>query len=407
MGNTVWIINQYASTPETGIGGRHYYMAREMAKRGHIVYVICSATHHLLLKKPVVKNSFSMEEIDGFNFVWINMPKYKNAHSNQRVLNWFVFSWRIRKLATFIKDKPDAILSSSPSLLSFIGAQWLASKVRAKLVFEVRDIWPLTLTEIGGFSPKHPFIRLLQLVEDKAYRDAHAVISNLKNSVEHMASRGLDRAKFNWLPNGFSLSEVNQKASLNSLALDQLPKNKFIVGYTGTLCAANALDTLIDVADKLKNHLDIAFVLVGTGKEKSALEASVATKGLANVFFVDPIPKVEIQAMLSQFDACYIGWRKDPMYQYGISANKIFDYLYSGKPIIHSYSGSCDPVVEAEAGLQVPAQDVDKVAEAVLTLLRMTPEQRAQMGENGRKAALEQYEYGRLANKLARILFTR
>ncbi len=405
MSKTVWIINQYASTPATGVGGRHYYMAREMAKRGYNVYIIGSAAHHILREKPVVRDDFLLEEVDGFKFVWVKMPDYEDAHSKQRALNWFVFPWRIRKLAKIIKDKPDAILSSSPSLLSFIGAQRLAKKMRARLVFEVRDIWPLTLTEIGGFSSKHPFIRLMQWVEDKAYRDAEAVISNLKNSVEHMSSRGLDRTKFTWVPNGFSLDEVNQKAPLNAHATDQLPQNKFIVGYTGTLGVANALDTLIEAADTLKDHADIAFALVGAGKEKPALQAQVKAKGLVNVFFIDPIPKVEIQAMLNRFDACYIGWLNDPMYQYGIAANKIFDYLYSGRLIIHSYSGACDPVAEAGAGLQIPAQDADKLAEAVLKLYQMTPAERAQMGENGRKAALEQYEYGQLAAKLAGVLF--
>jgi len=137
MSKTVWIINQYASTPEKGMGGRHYYMAREMAKLGYNVYIIGSAKHHLLSEKPVVKDDFLLEKVDGFKFVWVKMPDYEDAHSKQRALNWFVFSWRLRKLEKFIKDKPDVILNSSPSLLSFIGAQRLAKKMRARLVFGV------------------------------------------------------------------------------------------------------------------------------------------------------------------------------------------------------------------------------------------------------------------------------
>ncbi len=406
MSKTVWIVNQYASTPATGVGGRHYYMAREMAKRGYNVYIIGSATHHILRKKPAVTDDFLIEDVDGFRFVWVKMPEYEDAHSKQRAFNWFIFPWRIRKIERFIKSKPDAILSSSPSLLSFIGAQRLARKMRARLVFEVRDIWPLTLTEIGGFSSNHPFIRLMQWVEDKAYRDADAVISNLKNSVEHMSNRGLDPAKFTWIPNGFSLDEVNQKTPLNTLAIEQLPLNKFIVGYTGTLGVANALDTLIEAADKLKEHVDIAFALVGAGKEKPALQALVEGKGLENVFFIDPIPKVEIQAMLSRFDVCYIGLTKDPLFRFGVSPNKLFDYLYSGRPIIYGIdSGDYKPVLEAGAGLQIAAQEADKLAKAVLRLYQLPPIERAEMGENGRRAALEQYEYGQLAEKLAEVLF--
>jgi glycosyltransferase involved in cell wall biosynthesis len=249
------------------MGGRHYYLARELAKQGYKVYLIASASHHLLREKPVFKGVFKQEQIDGFTFVWVQMPDYEEAHSKQRALNWFLFPWRIQKLAGMLPDKPDTVLSSSPSPIAFLGAQRLAKKFSARLVFEVRDIWPLTLTEIGGYSPSHPFIRFMQWVEDKAYRDSDAVVSNLKNAVEHMASRGMSPDKFTWIPNGFSLDEVNQKAPLNEKAAGQLPQGKFIVGYTGTLGVANALDTLIEAASNLRQYPEIAFVLVGGARK--------------------------------------------------------------------------------------------------------------------------------------------
>lgn len=406
MSKTVWIVHQYASTPETGMGGRHYYLAKELVKQGYQVYLITSASHHLLREKPKFEGRFKMEAIEGFTVVWVKMPDYDEAHSKQRALNWFLFPWRIQKLASLIPDKPDTVLVSSPSSVAFLGAQRLAKKFRARLVFEVRDIWPLTLTEIGGYSPKHPFIRCLQWVEDKAYRDSNVVISNLKNSVEHMVSRGMQREKFTWVPNGFSLDEVNQKAPLNSIAASQLPENKFIVGYTGALGVANALDTLVEAAERLQHYSDIAFVLVGGGKEKHTLLALVKEKKLSNVHFVESIPKVEIQAMLSKFDACYIGLTKDPLFRFGVSPNKLFDYLYSGKPILYGIdSGNYKPVEEAQAGIQVPAQDPNQLADAILILYQMPLEQRDVMGANGRKAATEHYEYGQLSEKFAGVLF--
>ncbi|EGR1264336.1 glycosyltransferase family 4 protein [Vibrio cholerae] len=407
MSKTVWIVQQYASTPATGIGGRHYYLGRELVKLGYKVYLIASASHHLLREKPVLNQPFKIETLEeGFYFVWVNMPDYTEAHSKQRALNWFLFPWQIQKLARKIADKPDAVLSSSPSLIAFLGAQRLAKKFKARLVFEVRDIWPLTLTEIGGYSPKHPFIRLMQWVEDKAYRDSDVVVSNLKNSVEHMAGRGMARDKFSWVPNGFSLDEVNQKIPLNHTAAAQLPKNKFIIGYTGTLGVANALQTLVEAAERLQEYTEIAFVLVGAGKEKAALQSLVAEKQLRNIFFIEPIPKVEIQSILSEFDACYIGLTKDPLFRFGVSPNKLFDYLYSGKPIVYGIeSGEYKPIEDAKAGLQVPAQAPEQLADAVLSLYQMPAEERLAMGENGRKAALKQYEYGQLANQLIKVLF--
>jgi glycosyltransferase involved in cell wall biosynthesis len=155
----------------------------------------------------------------------------------------------------------------------------------------------------------------------------------------------------------------------------------------------------------LRNYPEIAFVLVGNGKEKTELKELVRGKDLHNVYFVDPIPKIEIQAMLSRFDACFIGWLNDPLYRFGIGANKIPEYLYSGKPILHAYSGACDPVKQAKAGIQVPAEDPQQLADAVLRLYQMPLEEREAMGANGRNSALQQYEYGQLAEKLAKVLF--
>ena len=398
-------MQQYASTPDTGFAGRQFYLAQELAKLGHKVYLIASSANHLLYRHPDLKGEFTFEPIAGFTFVWVKMPKYAQAHSKQRALNWFLFPWRIQKLAKLIKDKPDAILCSSPSPITFLGAQRLAKHFSARLVFEVRDIWPLTLTEIGGYSPKHPFIRFMQWVEDKAYRDSDRVVSNLKNSVEHMVVHGLQREKFTWVANGFSLDEVNQKATISEEVEQQLPEDKFIIGYTGRLGVANSLDTLIEAAELLKEQTAIEFVLVGRGEKKETLQASVKEKELNNVTFIDQIPKVQIQAMLNKFDACFIGWLKDDLYRYGIGANKIPEYFYSGRPIIHAYSGACDPIKEFHAGLVAEAEDPKALAHIILQLYQMSEEQRQQMGKNSRKAALEEYEYAKLAEKLAGVLF--
>lgn len=402
---TVWIINQYASTPCTGMGGRHYYLARELAKRGYNVYVVASASSHLLHNQPDFEMPYKFESVDGFTFVWVRMPRYEGAHSKRRALNWLLFSWRLLGLRNFVPDAPDTIMYSSPSPIAFLGAERLARHYGAKLVFEVRDIWPLTLIELGGYSAKHPFMRLMQWVEDRAYKVSTRVVSNLKNSVEHMVGRGMDRSKFAWVPNGFSLDEVNLNAPLNSHAALKLPKDKFLVGYTGTLGVANALDILVGAAELLCDIPEVAFVLVGGGREKLALQRLVAQGRLDNVIFINSIPKIEIQAMLARFDACYIGWLDDPLYKFGIGANKIPEYLYSGRPVIHSFSGACDPIAAAQAGVLVPAEAPALLADAVRQLYHLPVKEREKMGANGHRAAVSQYEYGQLSESLAKVLF--
>jgi len=401
---TFWLINQYASTPETGMGGRHYYLAKELAKQGHTVYLIAAGYTHLLRTPLELDKDYTIETVTaGFNFVWVKLPKYSHAHDKKRVLNWFIFAWKLLKLPKVIEDKADAILYSSPSLIAFLGAQRLAKKLQTKLAFEVRDIWPLTLIELGGYSPKHPFIRLMQWVEDRAYHDSDVVLSNLPSAVEHMVARGMVRGKFQWIPNGCDLSELKTPKPLSVTTQLALPKGKFIIGYAGTLGVANALDSFIEAALLLKGEVEIAFVLVGGGKEKSTLVEQA--KGLNNVYFIDPIPKQQIHSMLAEFDVCYIGLTKDPLFRFGVSPNKLFEYLLSLCPVLYAIeSGDYLPVDECKAGLSIPAEDPQAIADAVVKLKDMSPEERQKMGENGRIYALEHHDYAKLAQKLAHVL---
>ena len=403
---TIWIINQYSSTPETGVGGRHYYFAKSLAQLGYEVYLVGAAFTHLLREPPVLENNFKVEPIaDNFNFVWVKMPTYAEAHSKKRIANWFSFAWKITKLKNIL-PKPDVILYSSPSLVGYLGAEKLARDLSVPLAFEVRDIWPLTLCELGGYSENHPFIRLLQWIEDRAYKNSDFVLSNLKNSYEHMQSRGMKPEKFAWVPNGFLKEEVESAQPLEQSTLNQIPKDKFIVGYAGTLGIANALDSFIRAANELKGYSEIAFVLVGNGKLKQRLQQQVNELGLTNVYFVDAIPKRQVQSLLKVFNVCYIGLTKDPLFRFGVSPNKLFDYLYAGKPILYAIdSGRYTPVTDSQSGIQIEPENLEHIVDGVLKLYNMSPEERAVMGQNGHQEAVQSYEYGSLTKKLASILF--
>jgi glycosyltransferase involved in cell wall biosynthesis len=364
---TFWLINQYASTPQTGMGGRHYCMARELAKQGHRVYLIAASYTHLLREPPEMPRDVWIQPVEGFQFVWLRVPAYADAHSKKRLVNWFRFAWMLGKLPEVIPDKPDAILYSSPSLVGYLGAQRLAKIYRVPLTFEVRDIWPLSLTEIGGYSPRHPFIRFLQWIEDKAYRESDRVVSNLKNAVEHMQERGMDPDKFAWIPNGFSLDDVANPELLPDSVRSQLPLNKFIVGYTGTLGVANALDTLIEAAERLKAQDDIVFVLFGGGKD--------------------------------------IGLINQPLFKYGVSPNKLFDYMLAAKPILYAInSGAYRPIEDSRSGHTISPGDVKSHVDGIILLKTADHEVRKRMGENAFRAVMKDHEYGHLSKELASVM---
>ncbi len=401
----IWIVNNYASTPSTGVGGRHYYLGEELAKQGHEVYVIASSYTHLLREPKHIKNDFFIEKLAlNFSYIWVKLPTYEGAHSSQRIINEFLFSFKIIGLKNKIKT-PDVIMHSTPALLTYYGSYHLCRYYKIPYVLDVRDFWPKTLIELGGYSKNHPFIRLLQYTEDKAYKNATKVFANAFNGVSHMISRGMNKSKFSWIPNGISLSEADNKEQLASEVIAQIPKDKFIVGYTGTIGVANAINFLIDAIPLIENKDNIHFIIVGDGKEKVNIVNSAKNSTIENITFIPQIPKRQVQSMIDFFDVCYIGWQKHKMYELGIAAQKLPEYLYSAKPIIHSYSGNGDFVAQAKAGITIEAENPFAIAKAIDDIYEMTIEQRNMMGQNGREFALNNFDYAKIAKKLSTILF--
>ena len=404
MSKNIWIINEYAGTPYHGMTFRHYYLAKELVKLGYKVTIFTSSFSHYKLKQHLeVKNTFTKENIDGIDFIWIRMPDYKAPKSLGRIRNWFLFALKLIFIPFLKLEKPDSILVSSLPLHPIVSGKYLSNKYKAKLIFEVRDIWPLSAIELGGYSPKNPFIKHLQWLEDFAYKKADAVVTVLANAYEHMKTRGLEESKFNYIPNGVSIDEMNQIEELDEKTIKQIPKDKFIVGYAGTFGIANALDSFVEAAKISKNDENIAFVLVGDGKEKEKLLK--LSKDCSNIYFVDAVKKNQVQSVLKYFDVCYIGLKKDPLFKYGVSPNKLFDYMYSGKPILYAIdSGDFKPISDIKAGFNIDSENPQAILEGVLKLYYMPKEEREEMGDNAKKYVIENHDYKYLAEKLIKVI---
>lgn len=404
MSKNIWIINEYAGTPYYGMTFRHYYLAKELVKLGYKVTIFTSSFSHYKLKQHLeVKSTFTKENIDGIDFIWVKMPNYRAPKSLGRIRNWFLFALKLFFIPFLKLDKPDSILVSSLPLQPIVSGKYLSNKYKTKLIFEVRDIWPLSAIELGGYSPKNPFIKHLQWLEDFAYKKADAVVTVLANSYEHMKSRGLEETKFNYIPNGILIDEMNQIEELDEKTLKQIPKDKFIVGYAGTFGIANALDSFIEAAKRLKDNNSIAFVLVGDGKEKEKLFK--LSEGYSNIYFVNSIKKNQVQSVLKYFDVCYIGLKKDPLFKYGVSPNKLFDYMYSGKPILYAIdSGNFKPILEINAGFNIDSENPQAILESVLKLYNISEEERKKMGDNAKKYVIENHDYSYLVKKLIKVI---
>lgn len=403
-------LNHYAGAPALGMEYRPYYLAREWTRLGHRVQMVACATSHVRATAPVHRDhpihAPTHQDIDGIDYLWFPGPAYQ-GNGLGRVKNIWAFLrqvWRAsRRIAT--QFRPDVVIASSTYPMDIWVARRLARMARAKLVFEVHDLWPLSPIELSGMSPRHPFIVLCQKAEDDAYRDADVVVSMLPKVHAHMASRGLDLKKLHIVPNGITLDEwTGELPALRpdvAAAVEQAhARGATVVGYAGSMGLPNALDTLLDAMRQLQTQgAPIALVMVGGGHERDRLAARVQAEGLANVQMLPPIPKAQIPSFLAEIDIAYIGWQRVPIYRFGIAPNKLMDYMMAGCAVLHAVEAGNDPVAEAGCGLTVAPESADAVAEGLRRMAALTPTERHAMGERGQAFVQAHHTYPVLARR--------
>jgi glycosyltransferase involved in cell wall biosynthesis len=400
----ILLINHYAGSTHHGMEFRPFYLAREWACAGHKVQIVAASHSHLRSIQPKLNAAVLDENIEGVNYRWYATPCYQDngVGRAKNILSFLVRLWRdARELASGFR--PDVVIASSTYPMDIWVARKIARTARAKLVFEVHDLWPLSPIELHGMSPMHPFILLCQAAENIAYRDADVVISMLPKVAEHMAAHGLDLKKLHIIPNGVT-PEVRDpvaaelETGLASHIVMQRRAGRTVVGYAGSHGRPNALDVLLDAAAKLRKE-PFAFVLVGDGLVKPSLASRVLNEGLNNVTMFPSIPKAQIPVFLSLIDIAYIGWHRVPIYRFGIAPNKLMDYMLAGCLILHSVEAGNDPVAEAGCGFSIPPDDADAVVHALRELALLPPQQRKIMGMRGHNFVLLNHSYPILAKR--------
>jgi glycosyltransferase involved in cell wall biosynthesis len=223
-----------------------------------------------------------------------------------------------------------------------------------------------------------------------------------------MIRHGLLPYKFLHIPNGFDRDEFeNMQEEVPDYHLKLLgmlkSEGSILIGYAGGHGPSNTLNTLIDAARLCKSNNKIKFVLVGSGPVKDELQMD--SKDLSNVFFLDPVSKKSIPKLLLLFDILYIGGVKSILHKYGISPNKLIDYMLAAKPVLLSADVEDDLVERIKCGITVPAEDDLAIFNAIQKFLDMSEEKRKEMGERGQKYTKSELDYEILAAKFISNIF--
>lgn len=404
MNKNIWIINQYSGSKHHKKEYRSPSIAKELVKLGYSVTIISSTHSHHFTHAPTITEKYTLDEIDNVKYLWIKTKKYSESKSIKRIFSMFEFVTKLFFIPLEKLDRPDYIFVSSPAPLPILNGIYFKRKFHAKLIFEVRDLWPLSIIELGDVSPKNIFVVFLKFIESLAYKKSDYVISVLSHAREYMMNAGMNKSKFHYVPNGIDKSLINTQAKAKEELLDKIPADKFIVGYAGALGIANDIYTFINVAEFLKDRKEIFFVLVGDGSEKSKLLKYTKGKNLDNVLFLGSVARNEVHSVLQTFDLCYLGLQNQPLFKYGVSPTKLFDYMAAAKPIVYVIDSGNHPVMDANCGYEAMPGDVESIANAIIRLYNLSQEERDIMGKNGYAYLQENYTYDSLAKKIIDII---
>lgn len=404
----ILLIHQaFAALDEPG-GTRHHELARHLAAHGHRVTVITSPVSYMT-GKPGARRGRVVEQVapDGAaegaaagEVTLLRTYVYPALHRSfvHRVLNFFSFM-ATSFLAGLGVLQVDLVWGTTPPIFQAFTA-WLLSALKGvPFLLEVRDLWPAFAVEVGVLR-QPALIRASEALERFLYRRASRVLVNSPGFVEHVRARGARQVEV--VPNGADLEMFPPGARGEAFRSQHGLQGRFVVLYAGAHGLSNDLGVVLQAAALLREREEIAFVLLGDGKEKPALQAQAEQLGLANVHFLPPVAKQEMAQALAGVDACLAILKPVPLYA-TVYPNKVFDYMAAGKAVILAMQGVIrQVVVEAGAGLAVPPGDPAALAEAARQLAGDRERTRA-MGARGRACVEASFNRRDLAERFRLI----
>ena len=391
----IWYISKYAIPNNLGFGTRHFGLSSSFIKKGYKSLVITSNSNHVLKKKIDLKHIYNFKIEDGLvPTVWIKTINYQKPNSLKRIVSWIDFEVKLFFLILILK-KPNVVIVSSLSILTILNGYLLKIIRRSKLIFEVRDIWPLTLTELGNFTNKNLFIKILKCVEKFGYRKSDLIIGTMPNLRNHVANLGINK-KVNCIPQGFFRNKKYVKKDF------KLP-NKFIVCYAGGIGLSNSLETFIECSIMMKDEKNIFFVIAGDGELKNKFINQ--TKNNNNILFLGHIKKTYINSLLTQSDILYDSVKKSVLYEYGLSRNKWIDYMKAGKPIIASFLGYKSMINESNCGSFIRPEDPKHLKDEIYKYFNLSKFELNKIGYNGKKWINSNRQYSMLASKYLKLIY--
>jgi len=399
----VWILHHYADPPNEQWTGT-YELGRQLVKRGHDVTVFSSRFNHYTRKDILgsSRQSYVIEYFDGVRFVFIKTRPYQR-NDWRRILNMLDYSMTSIWTGLCLADKPDAIVGSTPHPFAPLAAYVLSRVKKARFLLELHDLWPQFLIEVGALSKRHPIVPVFKWIERFCFRQAKGIITLWPGMRSYIEEQGIYSAKAVWVPMGVDVSWYGAQSPKNH----NEGKDALVFMYRGGFGWANETKVILDAAKVLESqgYRGVKIVLAGDGTGKEEAVHYFQNLGIHNVEFQDFVPKDQLPVALAEADVFLCPLPGVPQFQkYGQIATKLLDYLSAGRPTILAADIPNNIVERAQAGVVVPPGDPAALAQAIVQLTNMNPNDRIQMGKNGMQFVRQHHDIAMLAERFERVL---
>lgn len=403
----IWLFNHYAVPPSLYPLARPFHFASYLQKKGHRVTIFAASSVHLSDENLITDGRpMKAQKIDGIRYVFLKARNYE-GNGVQRILNFFDYTIRLfTQTGKF--NKPDVIMATSVHPLTCVAGILLARKYRCRCVVEIADLWPLTLVEYGAIGEKSLVTRLLYGLEHWIYKKADAVLFTMRGGKQYIVDQGwaddVSLDKIFYINNGVDLKKYNQqKENEKYLDKDLDRPDTFKVLYTGSMGKANAMYDILNAAELLKDRVDIQFILFGGGYLEEELRKFCEQRELKNVLFKGKVDKKYIPNILSKGNLNIMTGISDRVSGYGLSMNKMFDYMASGKPTISNIRTQFDILEENHCGITIEAGSAKELADEIVTFYEMDAPVYKEYCKNA-ETAVKQYDFKYLTDELEKIL---
>lgn len=405
--NSVWFVSHYSMPPEYEMRIKTQMYAHYLGLKGIDCTIFSASTIHNTDINLIEGNEPYIERVYGdLKFVHIRCDQYQ-GNGFSRIRNMHQFTRGFSKVAKSY-PLPDIVVADV-NCVNYAPIYNFCKRRGIPVYVDIRDLWPESIIEYLHFSSHNLIIKYLYYRERTMYRIVDGVIFSMEGWQQYLREKkweDINTNKFYYINNGVDLKLFDYNRDHFQIDdIDLKNTDSFKVVYTGSIRRVNNLGLLLDTAKHIVDKR-VVFLIWGEGDERKALEDRVREEGISNVKFKGWVDKKYIPYIVSQADLNLAHNTPSRLFRYGISFNKIFDYMAAGKPILCDFPSSYNPVIQCNAGRDISETTSENIAKAIEEMVQLTPEQYSEIGLNARKAAEQKFDYENLSTVLLKILET-